>query len=65
MTTAELITFATDLGFSIVIPIALLTFGGRFIDKKFDTAPWFMIGGLLISVFVTGYIVFKKTKKLM
>ena len=65
MTTAELVSFAFEIGYTISIPILLLVLGGRLLDKNLGTTPLFMITGLLISVFSTGYIIYKKTKKLM
>lgn len=65
MNKAELISFAFEIGYTISVPIIILVLGGRLLDKAFATAPLFMIIGLLISVFSTGYIIYKKTKRLM
>jgi len=65
MTTSELISFAFEIGYTISIPIVILVLGGRLLDKNLETAPLFMIIGLLVSVLSTGYIIYNKTKKLM
>jgi F0F1-type ATP synthase assembly protein I len=60
---SDLIAFAFDLGFAIVIPLVIFALGGRFLDKKFETSPLFLIIGLLISIVFTGISIYKKTKK--
>ena len=64
-TTAELTSFAFDIGYSIAIPIIILVALGRFADKHFNTAPWLMITGLILSIITTSIIVYRKTKDLL
>lgn len=54
------LSFAWNLGYSIAVPLVLLTLGGRFLDKKIDSSPWFLIAGILISIAISSYIVYKK-----
>lgn len=61
----ELIAFAYDVGFAIIIPLVIFTLGGRLLDKKLGTAPWCMLAGLLISLVFTGISIYKKTKKFL
>ncbi len=63
MSRAELISFAFDLGFAIIIPLIIFALGGRFLDKKFETSPLFLIIGILISLIFTSVAVYKKTRK--
>lgn len=53
--------FAWQLGYSIVVPIVVFALAGRLLDKKMDTSPWFLLGGILASIIVSSYIVYKKT----
>ncbi len=62
-TKAELIAFAYDLGFAIILPLALLGFGGRYLDRSLGTSPIFLLAGLLLSLVSTGIIIVKKVKK--
>lgn len=62
-TKSALISFAFDLGFAIIIPLIIFALGGRLMDKKFHTSPFFLITGILISLFFTGYAVYKKSKQ--
>jgi ATP synthase protein I len=57
--------FAWQLGYSIVIPIVAFALAGRMLDKKLDTSPWFLLGGILISIIVSSYVVYKKTIEVM
>ena len=54
------IGFAWELGYSIAVPLALFALGGRFLDKKLGTSPWLLLGGIVISIAITSFIVYKK-----
>ena len=64
-TTGELISFAFEVGYTIAIPLIIFVLGGRFADKYFGTAPWLMLTGLILSMFATTVIIYKKTKTLI
>ena len=53
---------ALELGYSIAIPIVVLLFAGRLADNHFDTSPWFLIAGLLLSLPVVALTVYRKVK---
>ena len=55
--------FAWELGYSIVIPLVLFALGGRYLDKKLETSPWLLLGGLAISIVFTSIIVYHKVTK--
>lgn len=57
--------FAWQLGYSIVVPIVIFALAGRLLDKKLDASPWFLLGGILISIIVSSYMVYKKTIEVM
>lgn len=54
------LAFAWELGYSIVIPLVLFTLAGRFLDKKLGTSPWLLLAGIIISIIITSFIVYKK-----
>ena len=62
MTKGQLISFAYDVGFAIIIPLVVLALLGRFIDQKVGTSPLFLIIGILLSLVSTTVIIYKKTK---
>jgi len=41
-----------ELGYTIAIPIVVLALVGRLLDKKFETSPWLLIAGILLSLVV-------------
>lgn len=57
--------FAWQLGYSITVPIVIFAFIGRFLDKKMGTSPWLLLGGILMSIIVSSYVVYKKTVEVM
>jgi F0F1-type ATP synthase assembly protein I len=57
--------FAWELGYSITIPIVIFALVGRLIDKKLGTSPWMLLVGILVSIMVSSYMVYKKTIKVM
>lgn len=58
-------SLAWELGYSIAIPLIVLAIGGRFLDKKLGTSPWLLLIGILISIFISSYMVYKKTTEIM
>ena len=57
--------FAWELGYSIVLPLVIFAFCGRFLDKQFDTSPWLFLGGILFSIIVTSIVVYKKVVNIL
>lgn len=49
----QAVGFAWQLGYTIAIPLVLLTLGGRLLDKRLGTHPWFLIGGVLFSIIIS------------
>ena len=54
-------SLAMELGYIITIPIVLFAIGGRMLDKQLESSPWFLLGGIFISILLTTYLVYKKT----
>jgi F0F1-type ATP synthase assembly protein I len=54
-------SLALELGYIVAIPIVVLALAGRWIDKKLDSAPWFLLLGIVISIIISTYLVYKKT----
>lgn len=62
MTKGQLISFAYDVGFAIIIPLVILALGGKFLDQRMGTSPLFLITGILLSLVSTTIIIYKKIK---
>ncbi|MFA6285353.1 MAG: AtpZ/AtpI family protein [Parcubacteria group bacterium] len=56
---------AWELGYTIAVPLVALALLGRFLDKKLGTAPWLLLFGILISIAVSSWAVYKKTLDIM
>ena len=52
---------AWELGYTIAVPIVVFALLGRYLDKKLGTAPWLLLLGILISIAVSSWAVYKKT----
>lgn len=59
------VSLAWELGYSIAVPLVVLALGGRFLDKKLGTTPWLLLIGILLSIIISSYIVYKKTIDVM
>lgn len=55
------VSLAWELGYSIAVPLVGLALVGRFLDKKFESSPWFLLIGILISILISSYLIYKKT----
>lgn len=51
---------ATELGYTIAIPIVVFALAGRFADNYFDTSPWLLLTGILLSIFTSSFIIYRK-----
>ncbi|EKE22249.1 MAG: hypothetical protein ACD_7C00016G0010 [uncultured bacterium] len=54
-------SLAFELGYIVAVPIVVLALVGRVIDKKLDSSPWFLLLGIVISIVVSTYWIYKKT----
>lgn len=55
------VSLAWELGYSIAVPLVGLALIGRFLDKKFESSPWFLLIGILISITISSYLIYRKT----
>lgn len=53
MNWAEIVGWTWGLGFRIAMPLVALTLGGRFLDRRLNTEPWFLILGIILAILVT------------
>ncbi len=44
----------------MVVPVALLSYGGNWLDRTLDTPPWFLLGGMLLGMAVGFYTLFRR-----
>ncbi|OGY84574.1 MAG: hypothetical protein A3F54_05710 [Candidatus Kerfeldbacteria bacterium RIFCSPHIGHO2_12_FULL_48_17] len=57
-----------QIGLIIAIPVVILTLTGRYLDNRFDTQPWFLLGGVILSFIISSLILWGeviKTAKLL
>jgi len=56
----SMLGIAWEMGYLIVIPLLLFSLGGKFLDKKINSAPWFFLIGIILAIFFTTYLIYKK-----
>ena len=56
---------AWELGYTIALPLVLFALVGRFLDKTLGTSPFLLLAGILISIGVTSWLVYKKTREII
>ncbi|TSC55416.1 MAG: Uncharacterized protein Greene041679_616 [Parcubacteria group bacterium Greene0416_79] len=56
---------AWELGYTIAIPIVLFALLGRWADRMFGTSPWLLLLGVVLSVFISTAIVYRKIKRIL
>lgn len=54
-----------QLGYVIAVPLVILALLGRFIDKRYDTSPWFLIIGMFLALVISSIWVYKRTAEIM
>lgn len=58
-------SLAWELGYLIAVPLVVLALLGRFVDKKYGTSPWFLLSGIVLSILVSSYAVYSKSKEII
>jgi len=53
-----------NLGWLIMLNMLVFSGGGLWLDRRFRTAPWLMLTGVLLGFFGSGYTLLKAVKKL-
>ncbi|MBU4453354.1 AtpZ/AtpI family protein [Patescibacteria group bacterium] len=61
----QAMSLAGQLGYTITIPLVVLALVGRFLDKKYNSSPWFLLGGILLSLAITSIWITKKSMAIM
>jgi len=56
---------AWQLGYTIAVPLVLLALGGRLADKYFNTSPWLLLTGVLLSIGLSGWLIVLKTRRIL
>lgn len=59
------LALAWELGYTIAIPLVVLALGGRMLDRYFETSPAFFLAGIIASLFITSFLVYRKTKNFL
>lgn len=57
-------SLAFELGFMIAVPVAIFSLLGGFLDRKLETSPIFILIGIFVSIFVSGYSIYQKIKSI-
>ncbi|MFA5030895.1 MAG: AtpZ/AtpI family protein [Patescibacteria group bacterium] len=63
--TFSALKLSLELGYTIAIPIVVLALVGRLLDKKFDTSPWLLITGIILSMVVSSVALVLKFNAIM
>ncbi|MBI4134194.1 MAG: AtpZ/AtpI family protein [Candidatus Terrybacteria bacterium] len=61
----EAVGLAWQLGYATALPIVGFVLVGKLADQLFDTAPWLLFSGLIVSLPVTFLILYRKVKKFL
>ena len=56
---------AWELGYTIAVPIVVLALVGRWGDRMLGTSPWLLLGGVLLSIVISGALVYRKMKDIL
>ena len=59
------IGFAWELGYTIAIPIVFFALLGRLLDTTLGTGPMFLFAGILASILITSWLVWRKARRFL
>lgn len=61
----QALSLAWELGYTISIPLVVLALAGRLVDKWLGTTPWLLLVGVLVSIIISTWLVYRKTKTIL
>lgn len=59
------LNFAFDLGFLILVPIILFGLIGKILDNYFNSFPFGLLLGIIISIVLSSILIYKKAVKIL
>ncbi|MEA2088420.1 MAG: AtpZ/AtpI family protein [Patescibacteria group bacterium] len=59
------LSFAWELGYSIVIPLLFFAIGGRLLDEKFSCSPFIFLLAIVLSILVSTFVIYKKVTRII
>lgn len=62
--TLQALSYAWQFGYTVAVPLVVLALLGRFLDRKLDTSPWLLLGGILLSIIISSVAVVRKALKI-
>ena len=62
LTPWEALGLVWDLGLQIALPTVAFTLGGRWLDRRYDTSPLFILLGLGLALAVVAVLVVRQGK---
>ena len=63
--TFQALGLAWELGYTIAIPLVVLALAGRLADRWYGTSPLFLLVAVFISVLISTWLVYRKTKSIV
>ncbi len=63
-TTLQALSYAWQFGYTIVVPLVVLALLGRYLDRTLHTSPWFLLGGILLSIIISSVAVVMKALRI-
>lgn len=58
------LAIASELGYTIAIPIVIFAIGGRMLDRRLGTTPLLLLTGILLAVVLSSLGIARKIKKI-
>lgn len=58
---AQALSLAWELGYTIAVPLVVLALGGRLLDKAWGTTPWLFVTGIILSIVLTTWLIYRKS----
>ncbi len=62
---SQALNLAWELGYTIALPIIIFALGGRLLDNKLGSSPWFLLTGIGVALMISGTAVYYKTVKII
>jgi len=58
-------SLAWELGYTMALPLVFLALAGRFIDRRFDSSPLFLLIGIFLSIIISSIAIYRKAAAIL
>jgi len=61
----QAVSLAFQFGYTVTVPLIVLVIAGKILDKKFNSSPFLLLAGIVLSVIISSVTLIIRMKKIL